>query len=384
MLSFLLITQAFAVEECESDPGYPFPQICCDPLPVDACAKQAVVSDMNDVFWISGYGVWQDWGGWDVTPTKSDDDPWNGLFRATASGASYDGLSNSDVTCAVTKSTGAIWCWGNVNGNTQITGRPTGGEPYSSLDTGNWGGSAGSTGIWVALDEDGVVKKWGKPNTTFDNNIPTASGFESVSIGYGPTGCAVDSAVAGVTCWGDNTHLITSTAPTTGNYAWVALSRFNALAVTTTGGVTMWGNTALQQYADFRTEVANAVAAVASPVVEAHLHESGKYAVLWHADRTLTIVEEGSGQDEIIEYAPCGSGSCPTGGVDNYHTNVQFRTAPRINENKAHPIVCGVVASDPGGLYTCGEVICWGESLHDTTAPQSIHECTTDEQAFCD
>lgn len=188
--------------------------------------------------------------------------------------------------------------------------------------------------------------------------------------------------MSGVTCWGNDTQAIVSGRPTTGSYKYVALSQFNALAITTAGAPVMWGSSQAQ-YADFRTEVASAASAVASPIVEAHLHEGGKFAVLWHADRTLTIVEEGLGQNEIIEYAPCGSGSCPGGTVDQYHTDVQFRTAPRINENKASPIVCGVVASDPGGVYTCGEVICWGEALHDSGAPESVHTCTSDERAYC-
>lgn len=173
--------------------------------------------------------------------------------------------------------------------------------------------------------------------------------------------------------------------PTTGNYDWIALSEFNALAIDTSGAPVLWGNTSLAQYADFRSEVVSAAATVGSPIKEAYLHDSGRYGVLWHEDRTLTIVEEDSGQNDILGDAPCGSGSCVTGLVDFYHSDIQWRTAPRLNEKSADPMICGVVALDPGATYSCGDVLCWGTFYSGGSGvPELVHECTTDEQAFCD
>lgn len=375
MLSFLVLSTTAFAQEC---PTGCLPEAFCT-LPTDSCALQAVPSDDQDaVSWIdNAFGWHRNRPTWALDQV-SDLDPTSYLLDPTQAASTS---TSAEQACAIDHLSGAIHCYGNSNANGQISGRPTGSEPYTSLAVGNVAALNSTNQAWAALNGSGVVTLWGYGGTgTFVSGKPTASGFDGVAVGFGPVGCAVDSAVAGVSCWGSDTQLIVSNRPTTGNYKAVGIGRYNAGAVSTTGSLTLWGASATA-YVNFRNTWTGA-----TDVSEVFFTEVGEVIGLaYHTDGTITIWQNPNstgGQLRVIKNVPCATGvNCPTGAARAYRTVVQFRSAPRLTKSDAPASICGVVRYDPNGTYACGDVICWGHYAENTDDPQLVQECA--DPTYC-
>lgn len=353
----------------------------CNPPP-DYCPLQAVPSDDSmSVEWVTGIGQWYASTQWS-TVQLSDEHPSLVHLQPNMAGAAWPGSGNENscglaTATDVNHSLGDIVCWGNLNSEGQITSRPTGGEPYSSISVGHLG-NGGSAGTYGALDSSGGIVIWGVgDNGAFDTGRPTATGFDALAIGYGQVGCAVDSSVAGVNCWGSNTQSIVSGAPSSGNYRAVGIGRYTAGAVSTTGSLSLWGATGTS--ATFRS---NWPTISGAGVKEVFFNESGAHAgVAWmedtdpndgvdHNKRAVIWMYTDASNTALIQNAPCKPGvSCPATNAKWFETKVKFRTAPRMTKLDAPGSICGVVESDPDNIWQFGDVICWGHMGESTDAP---------------
>lgn len=370
LAAFLLSSLAFG-QECSAGC---LPEEFCT-LPEDSCALQAVPSDDQiAVQWIDNMFTWHANRQWSIVQV-SDDSPAIYQLDPTSAASTTD---TNEQACAIDHLTGAIRCYGNSNANGQITGRPTGSEPYSSLAVGYVAASSSTTQVWAALNGSSGIVTWGNVGTgTFSTAKPTATGFEAVAVGFGPVGCAVDSSVAGVSCWGIDTQLLVTNRPTTGNYKAVGVGRYVAGAVTTTGSLSLWGSSISLNFRNTWTG--------ATDVDQVFFTEVGdQVGLAYHTDGTVTVWQNPTvAQQRVIKNVPCTTGlNCPGTAAKSFRTNVQFRTSPRLTKSDQPASICGVVRYDPDGTYACGDVICWGHYGEITDNPLVINECA--DPTYCD
>lgn len=363
----LIVSWAFA-QECSSPCTY---EELCLPAPLDACAYQADASDdFQGVQWVDRQGGWHATQHWASSPTYSDDHPSLYLFEPGLTGGAASGTN--EAGCGVEASTGAIRCWGNMNGSGQISGRPTGGEPYSELTLGN------NDTVFGALTGSGAVAVWGNVTANgFNSGKPSGTGYDTIAVGYGPVGCVADTAGSGVTCWGNNAQSIVSGAPSTGSYTDLAIGRYSAFAVKSDGTLASWGSATSSTLRSNCSGLTN--------VSEVYLQETGtQFIVAYHSDGTLTVCQD-SAQSQIraIRNGPCVNGTnCPGTADKSWTFEPEFRTSPRPSRQDQPGDVCGVIRSDPNSQYECGDVICWGHYAETTGDPMLVNECD-DPDALC-
>lgn len=360
MSVFLLISAALGQE--------------CPPEPTDACALQALPSDdFYAVEWVDNAGSWHA-NAWWSTVQVSDDHPSVYRFDPTMAAST---TNTHEQACAI-DDVGAIRCYGNSNANSQISGRPTGAEPYASLAVGNVASSSATGQAWGAINSSGQVVTWGNVTAnSFNTNRPSGSGYDAVAVGFGPVGCAADQSGTGVSCWGSDTQSIVSGAPSTGTYKALGIGRYVAGGVTTAGALTLWGSSTSS---GFRSTWPGG-----TDVLEVFFNEvSDQVGVAYHTDHTITVWQNPSvGQLRAIKNVPCLTGTNCPGTADKFHrTATTFRTAPRMVKADAPISICGVVESDPNGQYGCGDVICWGHYAENTGDPVVISECA--DPTYCD
>lgn len=353
-------------QECPAGCTY---EDLCLPEPLDSCAWQAVPSDdFQAVEWIDHQGAWHGNTHWATSPHLSGDHPSTYVWDVSEYMRGGAGSGTNEASCAIDVSSGAINCWGNYNGSSQITGRPTGGEPYSSLT------EAQSDTVWAALSNSGSVVTWGNVTTnSFDANKPSGSGYDTIAVGYGPVGCVADTGGSGVTCWGNNAQSIVSGAPTTGSFTHLAIGRYNAVGVKTDGTLVMWGGSGLAASVALRTNCSGLTG-----VSKVWLQESGtEFMVAYNTDQTVTVCQETtSAQIRAIKNGPCINGTNCPGTADKVWTfEPTFRTSPLPSRQDAPGDICGVIKSDPNGQYSCGDVICWGHYAETTGDPALKNEC---------
>lgn len=374
MLSVLLLSMAAYAEcppgvWCEDTGGTPpEPEPCpVGVVCIDDCPMQAIGSDdFVSVQWITNrYHDWQTNGPNFSTVLQPDGDPATKMFQPN----SASGTTNvHELTCSLTTD-GEINCYGLPDQYGQITGHPTG-TGYTDLAVGNNSGTYNNRQAWAALTSTGAITVWGYTALFGFSTPPTATGFDDVAVGYGPVGCAVDSAVPGVSCWGADVKQLVSNAPTTGYYTAVALGAQVGGAVTTTGELVMWGDPAV--ISSFTS-----VWPGYTDVVDVSFNESGTgLGTVWHEDGTITVWQSSTavGQAKAISNGPCVS-NCPAVTADIFESDVSFRTMPWMNKGSMVTSICGVVANDPDGVYNCGDVICWGKFAESSGIPAIKATC---------
>lgn len=428
MMLFLasFVSAAFAQDTgtsplyCEDTECAAYYDAICHPVPVaapDVCPLQAFpAEDTPDSSWVTGDGHWHRDGAWAFLPAR---DPFNEVFSVAptslTAGSTYDprrpglgdrvDVSDEENECAIIKPDGKIFCWGNsqMQPAQKLLTPLTGGEPYSHIDAGYWANSIVQA-IYGALDATGHVVLWGGTNTggvtgTIVTTMPTGGGWDTFALGNSAACVADEQATSGITCWGSDTNLLLSGAPTTGTYQSIAIGRFTALAITKGsvpgdgGSMTLWGAGSAQQV-DFRSRAPGT-----SDILSAELTESGpQVGLAWHDDHTLTVWQQfdGPGMMDMLENVPCtntdedpragdaDTTNCPAGADRSWHGRVKFRTMPRMSHTSTGSI-CGVVQEDPDNVYNCGDMICWGHIGSSSGVPQVITTCpeSIESQAYC-
>lgn len=423
VLYFLSLISKAQAQECTEpgyDPEFPFPDECCEAVPVPhVCAIQAVASDEGaTAAWLGEDSSVQNWrarkrANWYTANISEQDligddiEPDVQNFVAPSLSASGGGSSNLlEVSCGV-QTTGKIACWGGPAN--AVTGRPTGtdfvwtpavGTPFGVLAHARFE-TSGPTVTFGALSNTGAIYVWGNLPGSFAANKPTSTGWESLSIGGMSSGssfgCVSKAAGPGITCWKSSTGamVIPDNAPTTGTYKHVAVSRNFAIGVKTDGTAHLWGDTVVSPNL---IAAYNAAPHHSSPVVSAAVfgNTGDSNGLLYHEDKTITLLVDPdvvSTNTDLIDTAPCydppgtSLGTCPTTAqLSVWHSAISFRTRPELSQTAVPGQVCGVVHYDPDMNYSPGAVICWGAKYSLATfAPAVIDDsCTIDQQWWLD